>query len=576
MKKLFTIVLMLIALTAVSIAQTARTGIIRTGGNMLTAPMAFTANDTTVTSDTSTITITNIQKYYQHQTFTTTLTAVSGTPSVKIKAYGRVTSASSWVQISDSVVWTSSANNPVTISSTTPANYNWLKLEYVASGATQKTKIASFDVRTSYCYDIAANSGTVTFSRATSGTVTLTSKDNNTDAALTIGAGGTGALTLGDVGSSTTITSSGTVAITASNVNIGATSANETTPALAIIADADSDAGGDTDEALTIDLTANATPTSAVWDITSTQSAGYRFDKSLTIGLATTNETLPVFSIRGDADSDAGGDTNDALAIVLTPNATPTSAVWDITSTQSNGYRFDKTLRVGPATADDVQPTLIVQGDADSDAGGDTQEALTVTLTPNATPTLATWGITSTQSAGYAFDKNVTFTGGYTIPNPSPVIWSKGGSTVLATSGTDVACSNGARWWVELDIPYNVTLTGITYLIGSVGATDSVVVQLCNSAGTQVATSRAVGGAAAIVGTAANFQSVPFTTTYAAVAGKYYAVLQFNGTTAKFRAYPIPGSKFITGTTAGTWGTKADITPGTTFTADKGPILVTY
>ena len=127
-----------------------------------------------------------------------------------------------------------------------------------------------------------------------------------------------------------------------------------------------------------------------------------------------------------------------------------------------------------------------------------------------------------------------------------------------------------------MDVPYNVTLTGIAYLIGSVGGTDSVVVQLCNSAGVEVATSRNPGTAANLVGTAANFQAVAFDTPYAAVAGKYYAVVQFNGTTAKFRAYPIPGSKFITGTAAGTWGTKADITPGTSFTADKGPIIMTY
>jgi hypothetical protein len=34
--------------------------------------------------------------------------------------------------------------------------------------------------------------------------------------------------------------------------------------------------------------------------------------------------------------------------------------------------------------------------------------------------------------------------------------------------------------------------------------------------------------------------------------------------------------KFIANTAAGTWGTKADIDPGTTFVADKGPILMTY
>ena len=168
------------------------------------------------------------------------------------------------------------------------------------------------------------------------------------------------------------------------------------------------------------------------------------------------------------------------------------------------------------------------------------------------------------------------------LPISNPVLWAAGGSTVLATSGTDVACANGNRFWVQLDIPYDVTLTGIAYLVGSVGGTDSVVVQLHNSAGVEVATSKKTGANhGALVGTAAQFQSCPFyvgstATPYAAVAGRYYVSVQFNGTTAKFRAYPIPGSKFIAGTAAGTWNTKANITPGTTFTADKGPIIMTY
>lgn len=175
-----------------------------------------------------------------------------------------------------------------------------------------------------------------------------------------------------------------------------------------------------------------------------------------------------------------------------------------------------------------------------------------------------------------------TFTGGYALPTSSTHIWTAGGSVVLATAGTDAACSNGDRYWSEIMVPYNTTLTGVSYLIGSVGATDSVVIQLVNSAGVEVATTKTTGANhAKIVGTAANFQSIPFAvaatpTPYAAIAGLYYIVIQFNGVTAKFRTYPIPGSKFIAGTVAGTWGTKADITPGTTFTAGKGPIAITY
>ena len=190
---------------------------------------------------------------------------------------------------------------------------------------------------------------------------------------------------------------------------------------------------------------------------------------------------------------------------------------------------------------------------------------------------------TLTQSGNASFAGNVsitgatTHTGGHALATSTPTIWSTGGSTVLATAGTDVACSDGARWWTEITIPYNVTLTGIFFLVGSVGGTDSVVVELHNSAGAVVASS--VQGdttIADIVGTAANIQKVPFYSTYAATAGKYYIAVQFNGTTAKFRAYPIPGSAFIAATAAGTFKTGAAITPGTTFTADKGPMSGVY
>ena len=90
------------------------------------------------------------------------------------------------------------------------------------------------------------------------------------------------------------------------------------------------------------------------------------------------------------------------------------------------------------------------------------------------------------------------------------------------------------------------------------------------------ATSRAEGTAAAIVASAASFQGLTFSTPYAATSGIYYVALQFNGTTAKFRTYPFERSPFVAGTVGGTWGTKADITPGTSYTVDVGPIVITY
>lgn len=161
----------------------------------------------------------------------------------------------------------------------------------------------------------------------------------------------------------------------------------------------------------------------------------------------------------------------------------------------------------------------------------------------------------------------------YVLATQPTIFPAAGGLWQLATAGTDSACTNGVSYFVELNVPYNQTLTGLAYQVGSVGGTDSVIAALYNSAGVVVANSALAG---ATVGTAAQIQSVAFLSTYAAAAGRYFASVTFNGTTAKFRTYPIPGSKFIAGSEAETFGTVTAITPGTSFTADKGPLCYVY
>jgi len=168
-----------------------------------------------------------------------------------------------------------------------------------------------------------------------------------------------------------------------------------------------------------------------------------------------------------------------------------------------------------------------------------------------------------------------TFTGGAVYATAQPFIWCDGGAVALATSGTDQAPTDGPRQWVSIFIPRNETLTGIGYLVGSVGGTDSVIVELMDSAGAIVATS-VVNGTATLVATTAEFQKIPFSSAYAAVAGIHYISLQMNGTTARLRTYPIPNSGFVANTAAGTFKTAASITPGTTFVASEGPISFVY
>ncbi|MDD4924291.1 MAG: hypothetical protein PHF74_05600 [Dehalococcoidales bacterium] len=96
---------------------------------------------------------------------------------------------------------------------------------------------------------------------------------------------------------------------------------------------------------------------------------------------------------------------------------------------------------VGGTAADNITPDLVIVGDADSDGSATTSEALTIALTGNATPTSATWGFTSTQSAGYTFDKAVTFTGG--IANAGTVTTADidGGSIDGAVIGANSAAA---------------------------------------------------------------------------------------------------------------------------------------
>jgi hypothetical protein len=170
-----------------------------------------------------------------------------------------------------------------------------------------------------------------------------------------------------------------------------------------------------------------------------------------------------------------------------------------------------------------------------------------------------------------------TLTGGVVFATMSTVIWSAGGAVALATTGTDATPTNGPRMWVELQVPYNVTLTGIGYLVGSVGGTDSVVVELYNSAGTAVARSIATDTEIAdIVGATVEFDKIDFSSTYAAVAGTYYISVQFSGNTARVRTFPIPNSPFVANTAGGTFKTGTTISPGTSFVAGEGPISFVY
>ena len=151
--------------------------------------------------------------------------------------------------------------------------------------------------------------------------------------------------------------------------------------------------------------------------------------------------------------------------------------------------------------------------------------------------------------------------------------WTGNVGIALATAGNDNANTNGDIYWAPIWVGSPGTITGVAFLIGSIGGTDKAIAALYNSTGVLQANSALAG---TTVGTAANFQNLDFVTPYVAAPGLYFVGMQFNGTTAHFRTHTAPGLKFVTGSVAGTFGTLPAITPGTTYTANKGPIAVTY
>lgn len=139
------------------------------------------------------------------------------------------------------------------------------------------------------------------------------------------------------------------------------------------------------------------------------------------------------------------------------------------------------------------------------------------------------------------------------------------------TGGTDTAGIAGQVWIGELRVGRNALLTGLSYLIGSVGGTDKAIAFLFNSAGVVVATSALAG---TTVGTAATFQRLAFIAAYQAAPGLYYVGIQYNGTTAKLRTQAAGDHN--TGVASQTFGTPVAITPPSTFTAANAPIVMTY
>lgn len=145
-----------------------------------------------------------------------------------------------------------------------------------------------------------------------------------------------------------------------------------------------------------------------------------------------------------------------------------------------------------------------------------------------------------------------------------------------ATTGTDTACAANILFYAAIYVPGKTQITGINFLIGSVGGTDKAIGSIYDISGNLLANTAVAG---VIVGTTATTQALPLTVPKLLDGPNFYLVgLTFNGTTAKFRSIPVYcDNGTVGGSVAQTFGTPATIAPSQTkFTADKGPILNLY
>jgi len=78
---------------------------------------------------------------------------------------------------------------------------------------------------------------------------------------------------------------------------------------------------------------------------------------NITAGVSGSSEVRPIFSIIADADSDAE-DTDETIALTLTPNADPTLAIWAFTTTQSAGIDFNMPITATSLITDGVLQTF--------------------------------------------------------------------------------------------------------------------------------------------------------------------------------------------------------------------------
>lgn len=182
--------------------------------------------------------------------------------------------------------------------------------------------------------------------------------------------------------------------------------------------------------------------------------------------------------------------------------------------------------------------------------------------------------------AGTAVNGQLNVAGGQLICSNIPI-----GSVALASIGTNT--TDVVQLWVtDILVPYNRVVSNINILSGGTATTDNWLAAIYDSYGVLIASTALTGQ---LLATANSWQTQAIALTYArgtttSTAAtsvqlfgpqQYYIAVQGNGTTGgAFQTVPAPYQICANSITAGTFGTiPATITPPTTFTAGKAPIV---
>lgn len=165
---------------------------------------------------------------------------------------------------------------------------------------------------------------------------------------------------------------------------------------------------------------------------------------------------------------------------------------------------------------------------------------------------------------------STTAANGFRYPDP-------GGTalTALETAGT-APSANTQIYCTELDVPFNMFLSGIGILNGTTVGTDKHWVILYDAAGAVLANSAAAGVTTA---GASTYQKHSFVTPYYVVGpARYFACAGTNGTTDTIRHAATGTNDNILGgaVTGQVFGTAAAITVPTTFTTVKAPYFMVF